>query len=60
MMFKDKRVRLCFSLLVLMVFVGIGSAWGQEPSGNELFPAENQEIIWGGLGLSEKSLLTET
>jgi hypothetical protein len=60
MMFKDKQVRFSISLLVLMVFAGAGSAWGQEPSANELFPAENQEIIRGGLGLSEKSLLTET
>lgn len=60
MMFQDKQVRFCFSLLVLMVFAGAGSAWGQEPSENDLFPAVNQEIIWGGLGLSEKSLLTET
>jgi len=58
-MFKDKPFRFCFSLLVLMVFAGAGGVWGQEPSGNELLPAGNQELIWEKLGLSEKSLLTE-
>jgi hypothetical protein len=59
MMFKDKPFRFCFSLLVLMVFAGAGGVWGQEPSGNELLPAGNQELIWEKLGLSEKSLLAE-
>ena len=58
-MFKDKPFRFCFSLLVLMVFAGAGGVWGQEPSGNELLPAGNQELIWEKLGLSEKSLLAE-
>jgi hypothetical protein len=60
MMLKNKQVRFCFSLLVLIVFVGIGSAYGQEPSGNELSPADIQQLIWGKPGLSEKNLLTET
>ena len=59
-MLKDKPFRLCSSLLVLMVFAGVGSAYGQEPSANELLPAENQELNWQKLGLSEKSLLAET
>ena len=46
---SDNRVRLCFSLLVLLLFAGVGSARGQEPSGNELFLAENQEIIRGDI-----------
>jgi len=58
-MFKDKPFRFCFSLLVLMVFAGAGGVWGQEPSGNELLPAGNQELIWEKLGLSEKCLLAE-
>jgi hypothetical protein len=60
MMLKNKQFRFCFSLLVLMVFAGVGSAYGQEPSGNELLPAEKQEPIWEYLGLSENSLLEET
>src|SRR5210317_2047277 len=59
MMFKENQFRFCFSLLVLMVFAGAGGVWGQEPSGNELLPAGNQELIWEKLGLSEKSLLAE-
>ena len=43
-----------------MVFAGVTSAWGQELSGNELLPTENQEFIWDNPGLSEKGLLTET
>jgi hypothetical protein len=60
MMLKNKQVRFCFSLLVMMVFVGVGSAYGQEPFGNESLPAENQKFIREKLGLSEKSLLEET
>ena len=60
MMFKNKRIRLCFSLLVLMVFAGVGSAWGQEPSANELLPAEKQELVWNNLGFRGKSLPAES
>ena len=60
MMLQNKRFRLCFSLLVLMMFAGIGSAWGQEASGNELSPTDIQQLIRGNPGLSEKSLPTET
>lgn len=58
-MFKNKRIRLCFSLLVLMVSAGVGSAWGQEPSANEWLPAEKQELVWKNLGLKGKSLPAE-
>ena len=60
MMFKDKRVRLCFSFLVLMVFAGVGGAWGQGSSGNELLPNEKMELIWEYPGFDGKSLLAET
>ena len=60
MMLQNKRFRLCFSLLVLMMFAGIGSAWGQESFGNELSPADIQQLIRGNPGLSEKGLLAET
>jgi len=60
MMFKNKRIRLCFSLLVLMVFAGVGSAWGQEPSANELLPAEKQDLAWKNLGFRGKSLPAES
>ena len=60
MMFKNKRIRLCFSLLVLMVFAGVGSAWGQEPSANELLPAEKQHLVWNNLGFRGKSLPAES
>jgi hypothetical protein len=46
MMLKNKQFRLCFSLLVLLAFTGVGRAYGQEPSRNELLPAENQGLIW--------------
>jgi hypothetical protein len=60
MMLKNKQVRFCCSLLVLMVFARVGSAYGQEPSGNELSPTDIQQFIWGNPGLSEKNLLTES
>jgi hypothetical protein len=60
MMFKNKRIRLCFSLLVLMVFAGVGSAWGQEPSANQLLPAEKQDLAWKNLGFRGKSLPAES
>jgi len=56
-MLKDKPFRLCSSFLVLMVFAGVGSAYGQEPYGNELSPTDMQQFIWGNPGLSEKNLL---
>ena len=50
MMLKDKPFRLCSRLLVLMVFAEVGSAYGQEPSGNELSPTDIQQFIWGNPG----------
>jgi hypothetical protein len=60
MMFKNKRIRLCFSLLMLMVFAGVGRAWGQEPSANQLLPAEKQHLVWSNLGFRGKSLPAES
>ena len=57
---KDKQARLCFSLLVLMVFAGVGIVRGQEPSADELLPIEKQELIRQYPGLTEKNLLEET
>jgi hypothetical protein len=59
MMSQNERFRLCFSLLVLVVFAGFTSAWGQEPTGNELFPNKKQEFNWNNPGLSENGLLPE-
>ncbi len=58
-MFQNKRFRLCLSLLVLMVFAGFTSAWGQEPTGNELYPNKKPEFNWNDPGLSENGLLPE-
>ena len=60
MMFKNKRIRLCFSLLVLMVFAGVGSAWGQEPSANQLLLDEKQDLVRNNLGFRGKSLPAES
>jgi hypothetical protein len=59
MILKDKRVRICISFLVLIVFVGVGGVRGQEPSGKEFSTAEEKELTWQESGLNERSLLTE-
>jgi len=58
-MLKNKQIRRCFSLILLMMFAGIGSVWGQELTGNELFPDKKQEFNWNNPGLSENGLLPE-
>jgi hypothetical protein len=60
MIFKNKHLYIYFSLLLLLMLAAAGSAWGQEPSGSELLPAEKQKLIRENLRLSDKSLLAET
>jgi len=59
-MIADKSVRLCFSLLVLMVFAAAGGAWGQEPTGYRFLPLEQKETGRVKLGPDPKSRLAET
>jgi hypothetical protein len=59
MMFKYKRVRLCFSLLVLMVFASVGYSAGLEQSNSELLPIKEYELSLEKLGLNKANLLEE-
>ena len=52
-MLKNKQFRFCFSLLVLMVFAGAGSAWAQrfagQPRSKKVIAATVAVIIALGL-----------
>jgi hypothetical protein len=56
MAYKNKRVQFCFSLLVLLVFVGVGSALGQEQSGSESFLGAKYRFSLEKPGLNEANL----
>jgi hypothetical protein len=60
MMYKNKRVRLCFSLLVLMVFAGVGSAFGGQQSGSELLRAGESYFSRHQFNFSQANLETQS
>ncbi len=59
MMFKNKRVQIYMSLLILMVFASVGYSAGLEKSDSELLPSEKYELSLENLSINKANLLTQ-